>query len=64
MTCSDIPQLIKKTKDGNKVAMDDLTQSKYIDLLFTDIGVFTPQTASSELANLFQWLIYLLLFKI
>lgn len=39
--------------------MDDLTQSKYIDLLFTDIGIFTPQTASSELSNLLQWFVYI-----
>ncbi len=39
---SDIPQLIKKTKDGNEITMDDLTPAKYIDLFFTDIGVFSP----------------------
>ena len=47
LTSSDIPQLLKRTKCGNEVAMHDLTHSKYIDLFFTDIGVFTPQIASS-----------------
>ena len=53
--CSkDIPQLIKRSKNGNEVAMDDLTPAKYISLFFTDIGIFTPEVVSSELAELLQ----------
>jgi hypothetical protein len=39
---SDIPQLLKKTRDGHEIAMDDLLPAKYINLFFTDIGIFTP----------------------
>jgi translation initiation factor 2B subunit (eIF-2B alpha/beta/delta family) len=51
---SDIPQLIKKTKDGHEVAMDDFVPARYINLFFSDIGIFTPEVGAAELADLFQ----------
>ncbi len=51
----DIPQLIKKTKEGHEITMDDLVPAKYISLFFTDLGVFTPDVVAAELAQMFEW---------
>jgi len=51
---SDIPQLIKKTKDGHEITMDDLVPARYISLFFTDIGVFSPDVVAAELAEMFE----------
>ena len=41
--------------------MDDLVPAKYISLFFTDLGVFTPDVVAAELAQMFEWLMFIVI---
>ena len=41
--------------------MEDLVPAKYISLFFTDLGVFTPEVVAAELAQMFEWVMFIVI---
>ena len=56
---SDIDHEAEKDQEEQDITLSqplvDFTPSKYITLLFTDLGVLTPAAVSDELIKLYQW---------